>query len=1023
MAPPADTAEQRKINAQQRRFLRLYHSIARGQGPAVLPPGYEAWRQSYVPKSQKHQLPDESGMAPLSKKSVRQDPAASNTTIAGLSRSPIVLIDLTTLPDAIDSTSLFLSSRPGHCARKPTPNIRSTNGANSSNPENNPARGDTAGNAYLPKARQAAGPTLDESFMAMASRPRPRPSSSSPQVQAITKPQHTESRQLSRSQHTYAWSKPPQTESRPSISPTLSTPSQAAQSQRSHEAAGSPAGPSFLPRRRKARGDQQRSRLIRVEDTESIGSSPQPDSQPTPSPSRYPAVDCFSNTEPDSPAETGTEDASSITSGPEKVPYNSCDYLFTALTTGFYCTKDQHDTEHAAHCAQLRAADDSHESCKGLSYLSRISNPKLPPNRHIPNFLLSKYVYRGDSILSSPKYPLDRNHARDLTIQAAELSAKQLVEMFEGTRDRAKRKPSRICMAIHDQKVLDPAPSVSVDVDSVCGEFLSMSACKKGWMFYPYPARSLGISGKVFGVYLKIEDEEAPGGYSWVRPEKIPNILLGTMASWGFIKIYLEFPRLWLQRKNNPEATAILTEAQHRSLYDRVIYPALKSSMSRSCLAEIPSTYDMAQAQAQASATERGQHTTTSNVSFLQALSHSIQAEFSERFTSELRRNITDNQLDFFKDVIIFFIGKGMKNVDKCTTYTQLYSRWNSRWDNEIDESYAPRSKYWVDLGNQYSPGIFESLPSRTLLWKACCIRRDYSVRTKACMPRAPMLLAIYNMGGLRDVISATFTARPGSLQHVGGSPHTMFYSKAKIGLVTSTVEILESKNIDTLAYGKAHLDAVASAGGASTPREAQSAIPYIHGKVRANQAIDDLEDKDVEARREDRIRGDVFHELIERLVALEYQTGSSSPRDLGRELDPMDYDAQISDRVEHACDPISPFARSMMDATALAADHSDPFAMARHLPFYVVPSNTFAGFLRGNINKAFMGFEMTLHDIYKPYIEKSLTATGLVFLSLARFSILSKRQTDAPELYRDQWTFISRRKNRHYARPDSASS
>ncbi|TAQ90328.1 hypothetical protein B7494_g1342 [Chlorociboria aeruginascens] len=71
MAPPADTAEQRKINAQQRRFLRLYHSIARGQGPAVLPPGYEAWRQSYVPKSQKHQLPDESAIHLLSLAQIR----------------------------------------------------------------------------------------------------------------------------------------------------------------------------------------------------------------------------------------------------------------------------------------------------------------------------------------------------------------------------------------------------------------------------------------------------------------------------------------------------------------------------------------------------------------------------------------------------------------------------------------------------------------------------------------------------------------------------------------------------------------------------------------------------------------------------------------------------------------------------------------------------------------------------------------------------------------------------------------
>ena len=154
--------------------------------------------------------------------------------------------------------------------------------------------------------------------------------------------------------------------------------------------------------------------------------------------------------------------------------------------------------------------------------------------------------------------------------------------------------------------------------------------------------------------------------------------------------------------------------------------------------------------------------------------SHAIQAAFSEKFTQEMYLNIRRHRLLDFEGMVIFFNGKGFKGDYMSTSYTELSRSWNEKWRSEIDERHVPREQYWLDLGRQMGPGSpvapadVDSCSGgsdcepvkKTLLWKPCCIKTYYDYRTKVYKHASSMPLVKYHFAGLRDVISASMTAR-----------------------------------------------------------------------------------------------------------------------------------------------------------------------------------------------------------------------------------------------------------------------
>lgn len=86
----------------------------------------------------------------------------------------------------------------------------------------------------------------------------------------------------------------------------------------------------------------------------------------------------------------------------------------------------------------------------------------------------------------------------------------------------------------------------------------------------------------------------------------------------------------------------------------------------------------------------------------------------------------------------------------------------------------------------------------------------------------------------------------------------------------------------------------------------------------------------------------------------------------------------------------------------AQSASHSD--TLVHFLPFYSIPSKTLAGFLRGNLNKFCLGFELRLRHITSNNVPRAETISALVFLEGIRYSVLAKDICQSSVLYKDSW-------------------
>jgi hypothetical protein len=678
--------------------------------------------------------------------------------------------------------------------------------------------------------------------------------------------------------------------------------------------------------------------------------------------------------------------------------FDAVEHFVEHFKSGFFCSNDDHNAQFAKHREALEANDDSHEACEGLGDIASRTDPKMPQNHHIPNFIGKRYIYRGEGALTTRRHTVKATP--DLTIKAQLLSQSTKRLMYEGrSQDNEQRR--RLCMLNNEYQTGDRAPWDMPDIDSACGETTSFGGFKTGLSFYPYA--NLPMSGKTHGIRLRIDDDEAPKGYWMVPPEEIPGILFATLPNWAVFNIYMIFPMLWLKRRNLREQTTYLTNQQRKDLYDLVIYPAIQRAFLGTDTTAIPGTFDIAVNEAEVSSYERGRQGEASG-SRLQMLHHHLQPQGLHKFTEECRFNIDIYDLSQFEGFRIWFSAKGFKDVFRCLTYTQLHSQWSSKWNQEIDARYAPPHLYWLDLGRQLSSGTSDDGTESVLLWKPCCIQKYWAKRTKPFSHSTVLPLHKFYLAGCRDIISATITAASDSAPFHKGAPFSQFYSRSKSGQVTATIPVFESTDINILVHGTARVQAIASAGGAPTATIQSAATAAIHGYARADGAIDQLAKVSSQAREEHRIRGDIFDEIMDRLIGLESENGQSVPGHLDSD-ESDEQDAQAPENIWQV-DIVTPFGRKMWDSMAQAAREvgNDPTALTRHLPTWRTPAATFASFLRGNLNKACMGFEMSLRQINSSRVPQHVTATGLMFLSSMRYSTLSKSLNLAPELFRDRW-------------------
>jgi hypothetical protein len=81
---------------------------------------------------------------------------------------------------------------------------------------------------------------------------------------------------------------------------------------------------------------------------------------------------------------------------------------------------------------------------------------------------------------------------------------------------------------------------------------------------------------------------------------------------------------------------------------------------------------------------------------------------------------------------------------------------------------------------------------------------------------------------------------------------------------------VFKNLNIDVLIYDKRHLKAITNKGKASVPKLQQGVTNFLYGKIKANKNINKNSETDYKARKEHRLRGDLFYNLMEKLRAHE---------------------------------------------------------------------------------------------------------------------------------------------------------
>jgi hypothetical protein len=665
------------------------------------------------------------------------------------------------------------------------------------------------------------------------------------------------------------------------------------------------------------------------------------------------------------------------------------EHFYQHFSRGLFCPEHLHHHHFAAHEASLGKHGQSHTECNGLDYLRDLTDPKLPLNAQIPDLLSKPYVYRGRNTYDHSKACASTGKA-NLTPLLTSSEAADFRELFEGVRGGGSRPPN-ICLYQHEPRVSSQPPSITVDIDSICGFARSLAAFRQGIRWLLHTSNGNLIRGKIHGISIPLLDYE--NSERRVPVEKIPHLHIGSLAGWSEVQIYILFPAIYQARSRSKESTPILTDAQREAWYNLVFAPAIRAVLSRSELADFPPSFNAAQSNSFTASRERGSQSSSS----IQLLRFYLQRQSLDRVWEEIQEQIIQNQLDEFIDARIFFNGKDFKGATSSKTYTELREKWQSLWGSVIDEDHLESSKlYWWDWGRQFAPPEGSSL-----LWKPCC--PAYYRREKAKISGSTRLVPLvkYPLAGLRDTCSYTITPAHGSEEHRQGSIYSQFYTKSKTSLIVNAIEVLEDSSIDLLAYGQDQVRATSNAGGAPTASLATAAGKFVSGKIRAESNLHPSHDnRAVVLREEGRLAGCLSHPLLDRLVQSEQAqiAAQSRPR-----VDLNDSDAPLREQ------PNEPLETTIYEAHLVAQhqrvrERDNETTVSRHLPFWELPSPTFFGFLRGSLNKHLLGFEKHLTSMTGDSVPRSITASALLFLTAARYSTLSKQVNAERVLFKDTW-------------------
>ncbi|KAG6998834.1 hypothetical protein FocnCong_v013541 [Fusarium oxysporum f. sp. conglutinans] len=565
-------------------------------------------------------------------------------------------------------------------------------------------------------------------------------------------------------------------------------------------------------------------------------------------------------------------------------------------------------------------------------------------NEHIS---LAMYLYftpeLGPDILSRETIA----HQKDDV--AGKLSPESRRQLFCGIDSR--EEVAYICLD-EDERVSDGA-GVTFDIDSIVAFPSSLAVAKKGIHWSPTRMTVSDLQSDLHLRSIPVTFLDTNGKQHQVhRPvHQIPHYTFGRVIGFEDISLYLLFPNLYREEQKSSK----LRDEDFRLWMDGILLPAIYQRYSTAHVQHYPSSYDHSRCNSTARGVE-GLSQRVHPVAREQQLVYYLPPEALADVWATITAAIQEPGFQQFRDVTILLQAKNLKVLTKDVTWEKMMSRFEQYWTSAIDNSHTTTDLYF-DVGKETCPqqpsqvlpwsqlaaGIIEDPPQKqaeTLLYRRCCLESyALQVSNRHIDDKGTQKQVFYPFSMLQDTGSLTIETGKRSARRSAGLLYSQFYSSVKEVFAAGNVYPFTNTAIETLALDKKLRKTWELVGGGLSHQPAALIKAYLYTKLRCHHAIIGSKQKSFGIREEHRVSKELFYAI----------------------------DTQIRSRELHDKSLIVP-----------TDDGS---------PYYSFTTDTLLTWVRCNINKFCVGFEMVYSFQDPHFVTWEHTRIMLMFLRCLQFS------------------------------------
>lgn len=268
--------------------------------------------------------------------------------------------------------------------------------------------------------------------------------------------------------------------------------------------------------------------------------------------------------------------------------------------------------------------------------------------------------------------------------------------------------------------------AITFDVDSAGGFATSLSVARQGldWLVIRPPVSNLASSLHLPPVPVGFYD---PNGERWRSARApihhVPHLPLGRLHGFEAVEVYLLFPRLF-----HPSLQHwVITDEQWTTWTDEVVMPAIYDTLPSELIQHFTAGARDAQTRATAASVELT--TQGRDGPRMQLLHHFIQPQYLAQLWDRIGFYIKQRGHTEFEGCRIFITAKNLKTKSQDPDWQQAQEKFFSTWDQVVNRSFLVEDFY--DVGKEVTPPD-RSFSFRqasevarqplTLTWRRCCL-------------------------------------------------------------------------------------------------------------------------------------------------------------------------------------------------------------------------------------------------------------------------------------------------------------